>query len=139
VSLRKYNWSRIIAGAAIAPFSAFITAPIAVVCTDVLIHGRIPELSGDLQNTMGGAFLFALGALMLMPIIGVPAYLIAVRLKIASIWTAALTGILVSGALIAVTGPPRIPFAAVASFIVLGFMSAIIGIVFWLLVPPISE
>ncbi len=129
------TWGRIVAGAVVAPFSVLLVAPVAMVCIDVSRSGGLTHLGDDLRNTMGGAVAVALGALLLMLVVGVPAYLIAVRLRLASIWTAGLAGILAACAL-PVLSPAHVPFAAIYELIAVGVMGAVVGVVFWLFVRP---
>lgn len=131
----RANWGRIIAGAIVAPLSVLFTVPAAMFCIDTVRPGGAIHMGDDLREATIGAVAIAVVALVHMLVVGIPAYLIAIRLKRASVWAAGLTGALTACVLPAVY-PAHVPFAALYALAVMSVLGAIVGIVFWSFVRP---
>lgn len=121
-----------------APLSVIVSGPLAMVVID-LARGVSAEFAGyDLSRTWIAIPAVVLVVYLLTLVVGVPAYLLASKMRVASGWSATAVGIIVPyfpGLLGGFKGYQWLEVMPAA------FIGAIVGFVFWLIVsqPNIIE
>jgi hypothetical protein len=136
----SYEWNRIVLAALMAPLVLIALVPLSMVGIDLARGIAFNRMGGDLSHS--NPFAVLIFAYPLMFAIGVPAYLVALKFRIASIWNAMLVGALAANfpMLIVMLRHPvsvtrevaRSP-SSLSAVATLAFLGGVVGLAFWLL------